>query len=530
VTVTAPTQPHIRRIPAARADRYRRDGLWRGTTVMTEVLAAVAAAPPDRPALVTDESVIRYGDVADRVRAHATALAGRGLGAGDRAVVQLPNSPDLVLTLLGLWYLGAVPVTALPAHRTHDLDHICRASGAAALITPERSRRVDHRAFAAERDLAWIHVPLHRGSGPELPEPVARPDGLALLLLSGGSTGLPKLIPRTHDDYAYNIAVSADVCGFDAGVVYQAVLPVAHNFALGCPGVFGTLLRGGTVVLAGGTDAASLARSLDTHGATVTALVPSLAEQLTRHVEHGGTAPRALQLVQVGGARLRPESSRRMRAALRTRVQQVYGMAEGLLNFTRPDDPDDVVDETQGRPASPADEIRIVDADGRSVPAGEVGELWTRGPYTIAGYYGDTGRDSFDGDWYRTGDLVRLHPSGNLVVEGRIKDVINRDGEKVAAFEVEMLLARHPAIADVAVIALPAADGGAGEGICAFVTARPGQEAPVLHEARRFLDDQGVARFKLPDRVVELDALPTTAVGKPDKKALRDLLGPELPS
>jgi non-ribosomal peptide synthetase component E (peptide arylation enzyme) len=205
-------------------------------------------------------------------------------------------------------------------------------------------------------------------------------------------------------------------------------------------------------------------------------------------------------------------------------LQQVYGMAEGLLNFTRLDDPAEVVLGTQGRPASPGDEVRIVDETGTQVSPGAVGELWCRGPYTIAGYF-----DSEDNSaaftpegFYRTGDLVRWHESGNLIVEGRLKDVINRAGEKVGAAELEALLSAHPGIAQVAVVAIPS--DTTGEGIGAFIVPARDGAALRLSEIRRFLAAQGVAMYKLPVRLELLTEMPVTPVGKVDKNALR-LLG-----
>jgi len=268
----------------------------------------------------------------------------------------------------------------------------------------------------------------------------------------------------------------------------------------------GTLMRGGRVVL-GPAALDVMARER----VTVTAAVPALAARWADAVEAGVPRPRDLRVLQVGGARLAPASARRLRGVLGCGLQQVYGMAEGLLCFTRLDDPEEVVVGTQGRPASRDDEVRIVD-----------GELQARGPYTIAGYFRapEANAAAFTEDgFYRTGDLVRRLPSGNLVVEGRVKDVINRDGEKVAAAEVEDLALGHPAVAQAAVVAMP--DPLSGEAVCLFAVPRSGG-APTLHEIRAFLDRRGLARYKLPDRLELVAALPLTAVGKVDKARLRE--------
>jgi 2,3-dihydroxybenzoate-AMP ligase len=194
-------------------------------------------------------------------------------------------------------------------------------------------------------------------------------------------------------------------------------------------------------------------------------------------------------------------------------------MAEGLLNFTRLDDPASAVIDTQGRPMAEDDEVRIVDASDVEVADGEVGELQVRGPYTIRGYYRaeEYNRRAFTADgFYRSGDLVRRLPGGHLVVEGRSKDVINRGGEKVPVEELENYLMAHPAIRDVAIVGVP--DATMGERTCACIIARG--EAPTLAEVNAYLSRLGVAAFKLPDRLKVLESFPQTSVGKVNKRAL----------
>jgi len=196
-------------------------------------------------------------------------------------------------------------------------------------------------------------------------------------------------------------------------------------------------------------------------------------------------------------------------------------MAEGLLNYTRLDDPEEIICTTQGRPLSPADEVRLVDEHDRDVPDGEPGLLLTRGPYTLRGYYraAEHNARSFTADgWYRSGDICRRTPEGNLVVEGRDKDMINRGGEKISAEEIENLVYRLPAVSQVAAVAMP--DAVLGERVCLYVVPRAGAEL-TLEQVRQSIEDLGVARYKLPEHLVLTDSLPATKVGKIDKKALR---------
>jgi 2,3-dihydroxybenzoate-AMP ligase len=521
-------------IPPGRAGRYRRAGLWTGENLAEAVLAAVARRPAGQPVLTSGAA----GVTAAEMLASTERLSGRlrrlGLGDGARVVVQLPNGPEFVILVLALIHAGGIPVMALPAYRSHELRHVLRTSGAVAMAVPRRLGRVDAlqsaRAIRAGcPQLATLLVldpdgpladgehdlrALAAGGAPDGDRRAAPGGGeVALMLQSGGSTGLPKCIPRTHDDYLCNLRVSAQACGLGDGHVYLAVLPAGHNFTLGCPGVLGTLLAGGTVVFAA-PQTAAVAAAVAAHHVTLTAAVPTLALAYAARA----AAPWPEVLLQVGGARLLPGAAREVLGRLGGRLQQVYGMAEGLLNFTRLDDPPEVVAETQGRPASPADEIRVVDPAGRPVRAGALGELLARGPYTIAAYYRAADPAAFTPDgFYRTGDLVRRHPSGNLIVEGRAKDVINRNGETISAAEIERLILSHPDVAVAAAVAVPSAEQG--EGICVFAVPRPGLTI-TLSALRRHLTGLDVARFKLPDRLELLDELPVTPVGKIDKSVL----------
>ena len=279
----------------------------------------------------------------------------------------------------------------------------------------------------------------------------------------------------------------------------------------------------GDVVLAPNPSPDTAFSLIETERVTITAVVPPIALQWLDAVEHGSQSHRdlsSLRVLQVGGAKFAPEAARRVRPVLGCTLQQVFGMAEGLVNYTRLDDPDDIITTTQGRPISPDDEIRIVDDADRPVPDGEVGHLLTRGPYTIRGYYraDEHNATAFTADgFYRTGDLVRRTPTGHLVVEGRAKDQINRGGEKVSAEEVENHILAHPAVHDAAVVGM--SDPYLGERVCAYVIART--EPPSRSELLRFLRERGLASYKIPDRVEFVDRFPVTGVGKISRSELR---------
>jgi 2,3-dihydroxybenzoate-AMP ligase len=527
--------------PQDLADRYRARGWWSGVT-LGALVDRWADEHGDRIAASDAAETVTYRELAERSRRLAGHLRALGIGRDDRVVVQLPNVVAFCDLTLALLRIGALPIMALPAHREHEIGYMVEHSEAVALAVPETQGRFDLRAMAVELrerrptlrhllvagdpDGAEGAVDLRELIRTEPPQttPVAgpEPDDVALFLLSGGTTGLPKLIPRTHDDYAYNARASAQMCGLDRDTVYLAALPVSHNFPLGCPGIFGTWHAGGRVVLTGDPSPPAVFEVIAREGVTVTALVPALALRWIESADRERFDLSSLRVVQVGGARLAPEAGWKIEPALGARLQQAFGMAEGLLNFTRLDDPDDVVVETQGRPMCPDDEIRIVGPDGDDVAQGEDGELLTRGPYTLRGYYRapEHNARAFTPDgFYRTGDVVRQDAHGNLLVQGRVKDLINRGGEKVSAEEIENLVLGMPEVFEVAAVAMP--DRELGERTCVYVVPHAGQ-AVTLERVCAHLTERKIAKYKLPERLEVVDELPLTKVGKVDKKALRD--------
>ncbi|GAB7045063.1 (2,3-dihydroxybenzoyl)adenylate synthase [Catenuloplanes indicus] len=524
--------------PVEDARRYRAAGWWRGET-FGELLSGWAARFAGRTALVDGDTRLTYADLDRAAHRLARALHARGLRRGDRVVVHLPNRAEFVTLWFALQRLGAVPVHAMPGHRRSEVGHLVERSGAVAYVGPDRHARFDHRPLAAELRAAYPGLDLviidgdvtgwdgfHRLADLLAADaaPIAEPDppaagDLALLLLSGGTTGTPKLIPRTHDDYACNARLSAEICELGPDSVYLAVLPMPFNFTMACPGVLGVLQAGGTVVVARDPSPATAFRLIARERVTIAALNPPLVPLWLQ--ENAETAPdlSSLRLLQVGAARLADDVARRIEPELGARLQQVFGMAEGLINLTRPEDGPDTVCTTQGRPICPDDEVRVVGESGADVPDGEVGELLTRGPYTIRGYYraGAVNREGFTADgFYRTGDQVRRLPSGHLVVVGRIKDQINRGGEKIDATEVEGHLAAYPGVLAAALVGVPDADFG--EKPVAFLVCDG--TPPAARAVGAFLRERGVAGYKHPDRVIAVESMPLTAVGKIDKKAL----------
>ncbi|NLV80312.1 MAG: (2,3-dihydroxybenzoyl)adenylate synthase [Rhodococcus sp.] len=538
LVATAPYPPEF-------AELYRGAGYWTDET-FAQFLPARTERFGDRVAVIGadargEQQRLTYRDLDESAARIATGLLELGITAGDRVVLQLPNIVEYVEVLCAVFRIGALPVFALPAHRSAEIGFFCRFSDAAAYVVAAENGGFDYRGLA--RDVvADLERPPHvivAGDAAEFtplaelrahePAPAADLDSgaVAFLQLSGGTTGTPKLIPRTHADYLYSVRESARICGVDADTRMLVVLPAAHNFPMSSPGILGVLHSGGTVVLAPDPSPDTAFALIESEKVTMTSLVPPLAMAWLAARPRSDRDLSSLQVMQVGGAKFPAEAAKRVHPELGCIVQQVFGMAEGLVNYTRLDDDEDTIVTTQGRPISVHDEIRVLDDDDRPVAPGETGHLLTRGPYTIRGYYAAPEHNStaFTPDgFYRTGDIVRVTDTGYIVVEGRAKDQINRGGEKVAAEEVENHLVAHPAVLDVAVVSMP--DQYLGERTCAFVVTEG--EPPKALALKTFLRERGLAAYKIPDKVQFVDAFPVTGVGKISRVELRRALAATL--
>jgi 2,3-dihydroxybenzoate-AMP ligase len=510
--------------PPEFAARYRGLGYWQDQT-LDQVFSDLFAEHRDRVALLADGSEVTYGELGERASSIAGALYERGLRPLDRVVLHLPNGPEFIYLYFALQKLGVVPILALAPHRRLEIDHFVRLAGAVAYFGTDPELAAQVRSANSCLEHVVMLDELKQMPGRDAPSLEIDPDDPCALLLSGGTTGIPKLIPRTHNDYLYNSRAAAAVQDIGPESCQLSVLPLAHNMPLACPGVQGFLMAGARIVVGTSTRAPDVFELIERHGVTHVAGVPALYIRWMADPAAGKHDLGSVRLLQSGGQRLQPEVRKRMAETFPNAfVQENFGMSEGTLFFVRHDDPEEVRLETVGRPVSPDDEVRLTDEDGREVPDGEVGELTVRGPYTLRGYYRApeyNARQFTPDGFYRSGDLMRRHPSGSYLVEGRIKDLVNRGGEKISAEEVENLILTHPAVRNVACIPLP--DPVLGERMCACVIPHEGMTL-TLEELTAYLTDMGIAKFKLPERVELMDDFPLSTFGKVSKKTLVERL------
>jgi 2,3-dihydroxybenzoate-AMP ligase len=529
--------------PDADRQRYRDVGLW-GTKTISQEFTATASRFPGRTAITVGEQSLTYAELDQQSTVLAAGLNALGLRPGETVLLQVNNTLHSVVSWYGLLKAGLVPICTLAAHRRHEISAIAQQTQPALHLVDAQNPNFDLVTFALEMQstLPSIrHVLTIEGSNSPVPdvdslssvidvdearELVAAiqagidPDSVAVLQLSGGTTGVPKVIPRLHAEYWYNARAYADRLGWDDDARVGYFGPVSHNAGIVC-GVHGPHTVGAEAIL-GPPALSHIIPMMVEHEVTDTvlgqfayaiAVDPDLA-----HAKH-------LRRVIFSGKKV-PREHFDALTNLNIWAGQLFGMGEGLCTTTRLGDSPAVRLVSVGSPLSEYDEIRILQPDSEEeVPAGEVGELCARGPYTIRGYFdaAERNKQAFTGDgFYRSGDLASLQiidGQPNVVLEGRIKDLINRGGEKINAEEVESLLTSHPAIDEAALVAMP--DDRLGERACAFVHSAAGQR-PTIHDIRDYLDSLGVAKYKWPERIEWVDDMPRASqLGKLDKKRLR---------
>lgn len=530
--------------PEQFANLYREKGYWIGQN-LSDFLQQSASQYADNIAIFDAEIEISYQQFNQLVSYCATHLYQHSLRTGDKAVVQMPNCYQFYVMFFALIRLGVLPIMSLPAHRHAELNSFFQQTGAKAYFCADfGAQKFDYRELARKcqavnPELQHIFVLGDQAEFSSLAdllqqtailEQAINPssaDQVAFLQLSGGSTGIPKLIPRTHDDYLYSVRESANICQLEQSSRLLMVLPAAHNFSMSSAGALGIFYVGGAVVLGTDPSPETAFHLIRKHQVTDACLVPALVRPwIDKARKDQDDILSNLRCLQVGGARLPDTVATALIHEFDVKLQQVFGMAEGLVNYTRFDMSAEQVIHTQGIKISQDDEILVLDDNDQPVATGQIGHLLTRGPYTIRGYYqaAEHNARSFTPDgFYRTGDLVRIREDGCIVVEGRSKEQINRGGEKIATEEVEQALVTHPQVRLAALVAMP--DEMLGEKSCAFIAWQAQQDDPspirLAMKLRQYLKDYGLATYKIPDRIEFIEQFPYTAFGKIDKKVLR---------
>ena len=530
--------------PDALADRYLAAGGWHGATV-GDALRRTARATPDRQAFISDERSITFHELDEDTDRLAAALLALGLAPGDRAMCQLGTAVETVIALVACYKAGIVPVCAVPQYREIEIGQLARMSACRAYIVQADLGSFDLAAFARRMMQAHPHIehlvtvrggtvddaaqlirsqPLDAARG-RLAEAAIGAGDVLSFQLSGGTTGVPKIIPRFHGEYLGHSAGWMRCFGItgDSRLVWS--LPLIHN-AGQLYALIPVLLLGVSVVLLPRVDIRRMLELIEQHRVTHALSIGPVAPQLIAYTDiarHDLSSLRHFATMSRAGS---------LEAHLGVPCSNLFGITEGLLLGAPATAPAALRHGTQGYSGEPLDEISLRDPDGAEVPAGEVGELCFRGPSSLRGYYDapDATRDGMTPDGFvRTGDMMRAHViegQACYAFEGRMRDNVNRGGEKIGCEEVEAIVSRHPAVSDAKLVPMP--DPVYGERGCIYLIIRPGHVGPDVAELVRFLSGAGLARFKCPERIEVVDEFPTTRVGKLDKVALRRMIAGKL--
>ncbi|MFC6284516.1 MULTISPECIES: AMP-binding protein [Polaromonas] len=537
--------PGVVYAPPADLRRYLDAGVLTRET-MPEAFRASFAQHASRLALRGSESEVTYAEldaITDRLGA---AFLRMGLQPLDRVIFQLGNCNELVFGFIACLKAGLVPVCTLAAHRESEIGYLGKHAAARMHFVQGDDAKFDDVAFAERMresipGMQWTVQARgeRRGKALHLRELVdampleeARkmlaqveldPFQVAVFQLSGGTTGVPKIIPRFHNEYIYNMRSVADFCGYGPDDCLFMPLPMMHNLNMGC--CFGPfLLRGGTVAVATSLAPEAIGDIFKRCNPTWTVVAGPIAERLKPAIESG-----KLPLDKLRGV-ISANNAPVLRQLLKAPVRHIFGMTEGVIMLTSESDPQEVQDHMVGMPVSSHDQVKLykIGSEEEITEEGVEGECAFSGPYTIHGYYDAAERNAqtfTSGGMYRSGDLMLFRDIGGkryYQFRGRTKDVVDRAGEKVNSEEVEMMVGRHPAITATAIIGMP--DKVYGERVCAFITLRDGMAAPTVADLGAFLQAQGLAKFKWPERIEVLPELPLTNAGKLSKPKLKEMI------
>lgn len=529
--------------PADQAERYLADGAWIPSTV-GDALRATAARHPDKPALIGDERTVTFAELDGASDRLAAALLALGLAAGDRAIFQMGTTIETVIALAACFKAGIVPVCTLPQHREVEIGELARQSGARGYFVQADFSRFDLVGFAVsmmERHPGLQHLVVARGGRSAglaledliaaVPAETARarlagmpfgPQDVLTFQLSGGTTGLPKIIPRFHAEYLGHVRHLMGLYRMTADSRILWSLPLLHNAAQ-VYALMPMMLGGATVVLMPKVDIRRMLELIEAHRVTHALSVGPIAPQLMGYAD--------IRRHDLSSLRLFATMSRadKLEEHIGVPCSNLYGITEGLLLGSPADAPPERRHRTQGTSGCPFDEIRLLEPGSETpVPPGQMGELCFRGPSSLRGYLdnpaANAGAFTSDG-FYRTGDIMTAHVVNGqacYAFEGRLRDNVNRGGEKIGCEEVEAYVSRHPSVADAKLVAMP--DPVYGEKGCIFIVTRPGMPAPTVQELGAFLTGCGLAKYKCPERVEVLDEFPLTRVGKLNKPALKTLI------
>src|SRR5271157_2455593 len=526
------------------AEKYNRMRWWLGMT-WGDVFDKATDLYPDKVGLVDDTGRWTYGELRRTVDKLALGFINLGIKTRGRVFLQLPNWHEYMFAFFALQKIGAIPVLLIPRHNQSEINHFAKLTEPVAWILPARHGKIEYQLIIddvrkenpclehviqvrAEGKGGYLHLEnlideadLSPASLQALADRRPDPYEVAQIMPTGGTTGLPKASPRTHNCYIENVEYHARRWELTSDDTVLVITPVGHGMALHW-GIGGALFTYAKLVLLDSVAPDAICTAIQIEKVTAIASVPALIARVVQMEDLKKYDLSSLKKVSVGGAPSTPELIRSVYEKMGCQVINGFGSVEGTCAGTRLGDGIELICGSVGTPVCPYDDLKVVDPNGNEVPQGVDGELVSKGPGVFTGYFKspEENAKTFTRDGFlRTGDQARKDQFGNIWITGRIKDIIIRGGENISAVEIEGLISVYPDIQDVAVVGMP--DKILGERTCAYIIPKPGKK-PTLQEIVAFLKGRGASVLQLPERVELVDELPMTKVGKVDKKALRE--------
>lgn len=527
-------------------EKYYTLGAWIGVT-FGDIFDRIITSNPHKEALVDDRTRLTYAQLGEKVDRLAVGMMKIGIEKGDCVLVQLPNWGEFVCAYFAIYKIGGAIVLLVSGHSQIEVSHLASLTNAKAWIVPQKYRKINYlpiidsvlktnpelegRVILARSEDSGRFISLERlMQDAELNEETLRdlanrrpdPNEVAILLPTGGTTGLPKVAPRTHNSFVCNgmyKGKALELCPDDITLIFS---PVGHNLAIN-GGINPTILNQGTLVLLDSTRPEDFCRTAQKESVTYAPIVPALANRVVNFDGLKDYDVSSLKRVGAGGQSPTFELIRNFQEKIGCRYLNSFGMVEGPAIQVRMDDDPEIVFHAAGRPVCPYDEFKVIDVDGRDLPPGKEGELVAKGPGIFTGYLGspEKNREAFtEDDFFRTGDLATIDERGNVSITGRIKDIIIRGGENITASDIEGLIVAHPDVEDVATVGMP--DKELGERACAYIKLKAGASKFSLDDLSSFMQGRGASKLLIPERIEFIDEIPLTKVGKADKRALRE--------
>jgi 2,3-dihydroxybenzoate---[aryl-carrier protein] ligase len=526
---------------------YTQKGWWLNLT-FGDLLDRAVERNRDKVAVIDEHTIITYGELKRRVDQFACSLIRLGVKKYDRILIQLPNCHEYLVAFYGMQRIGAVPVLAIPRHGEGEISNFIHEMEPVGWILPVQDGKLDFKTLVEKispRSNGVKHV-IMIADGNDIPadslsfedlltpndndesvintfkERRPDPNDVAVILFTGGTTGMPKGVPRTHNSYLANIRY----CNKDmrANDVRSAVTPVGHAMA-NQGAVGGSIFHANSLCMIPVPRSGAILSAIEKHRVTSLTMVPTQLKDILADPNLKDFDLSSLRKVVTAGAALSSKTAEEAKAFFEGWGAQFggggFGSSEGPCAMHRLGAPDEVVLNAIGAPTCDGDHWKVIDENENELPIGSEGELVAKGPCVFTGYlHSDKENHTIftqDG-YYKMGDLGYMDKDGYIYITGRKKDIIQRGGEGIIPSEIEKLLYRHPHIVSAAVVAMP--DPRLGEKACAYVNLKS-EETMTFEEMVAFLKNEGASVLQLPERLEIVNALPLTKVGKIDKVALQ---------